>query len=460
VHPSLPNYLWLEAGKGFGIGSDGPPSAFHQSTTNHLVTLLANAGLTWKAYEEDISGAACPLDAVAQYTPRHVPFLYFDDVTNSGDPASAYCISRVRPLGELAADLQNNAVANYNLITPNLCNDMHDCGVGTGDAWLSTEVPKILSSPAYQNGGALFITWDEGENNDGPIGMMVLSPFAKGNGYSNSIHYTHSSTLRSLEEIFGVAPLLGDAANATDLGDLFTIPLQQPFVTSGATVLRGPVSPGEVVMVFGSNLGPATATNFTVDPATNRVSTTLGGTRVLFDGTPATVLYAQDRQVNTIVPFTITGASTQLQIEFQGRITASMTLPVAASAPGVLTVDAMGTGQGLILNEDLTLNGPSNPAARGSMIVFFGTGQGASLPQPVDGAFSGDPLPQPVLPVSVSIGGVNGEIIYRGAAPTLVAGVLQVNVRVPGNISSGNALPLLLTVGTATSRGGVTVAVK
>jgi hypothetical protein len=84
-------------------------------------------------------------------------------------------------------------------------------------------MPAILNSQAYKNGGALFITWDEGESgSDGPIGLIVLSPYAKGNGYSNTIHYTHSSMLRTLQEIFGVSPYLGDAANATDLGDLFT----------------------------------------------------------------------------------------------------------------------------------------------------------------------------------------------------------------------------------------------
>jgi phosphatidylinositol-3-phosphatase len=93
--------------------------------------------------------------------------------------------------------------------------------VQQGDTWLSTEVPKILTSPAYANNGVLFILWDEGGTGDGPIGMIVLSPKAKGGGYQNTIHYTHSSTLRTVEEIFGVSPMLGDAANATDLRDLF-----------------------------------------------------------------------------------------------------------------------------------------------------------------------------------------------------------------------------------------------
>ena len=119
-------------------------------------------------------------------------------------------------------------MSRYNFITPNLCDDMHDSCAPTndpvkqGDTWLSTEVPKILASSAYKNNGALFITWDEAATGDGPIGMIVLSPLAKGGGYSNAIHYTHSSTVRTVQEIFRVQPpFLRDAANATDLSDLF-----------------------------------------------------------------------------------------------------------------------------------------------------------------------------------------------------------------------------------------------
>jgi hypothetical protein len=227
-HPSEPNYLWLEAGTNLGVSNDNPPSDTHQHTTAHLVTLLQHAGLSWKAYQEGIDGKTCPLVDSYPYATKHNPMIFFDDVTGANNPNSAYCIAHERPYGELASDLQNNTVANYNFITPNLCNDMHDScsptndGMKQGDTWLSHEVPTILNSQAYKNGGALFITWDEGENgSDGPIGMMVLSPYAKGNGYNNSIHYTHSSTLKTIQEIFHVTPLLGDAANATDLGDLF-----------------------------------------------------------------------------------------------------------------------------------------------------------------------------------------------------------------------------------------------
>lgn len=227
-HPSLPNYLWLEAGTNFGILNDNEPSVNHQSSTLHLVTLLNNAGITWKAYEEDITGTTCPLTTSGNYAARHDPFVYFDDVTNNQDPSSPYCIAHIRPYTELANDLTNSTVARYNFITPNICDDMHTaCPGGSdqvkqGDDWLSNNIPAILQSQAYKNDGALFITWDEGEGGDGPIPMIVLSPCAKGSGYSNAIHYTHSSTLKTMEEIFGVTPLLGDAANPTnDLSDLF-----------------------------------------------------------------------------------------------------------------------------------------------------------------------------------------------------------------------------------------------
>ena len=227
-HPSEPNYLWLVAGANFGILNDNPPSNNHQSSTNTLFTQLDHSGLSWKAYEENITGLVCPDVDDGEYAVRHDPFVFFDTVRNN----FSYCTNHVRPYAELARDLQSNTVARYNFITPNLTNDMHDAPCSgcssrvSGDAWLSHQIPKIMSSQAYSNNGAIFITWDEGAGtSDGPIGMIVLSPLAKGHGYNNSIHYTHSSTVRTMQNIFGLRPYLADAANATDLSDLFvTVP--------------------------------------------------------------------------------------------------------------------------------------------------------------------------------------------------------------------------------------------
>ena len=227
IHPSEPNYVWLEAGTNFNITTDADPAVNHQSSTQHLVTLLDRAGISWKSYQEDIDGTVCPLTSSGLYAPKHNPMVFFDDVTGTNDPASSTCIAHVRPFSELATDLQQSAQARYNFITPDLCHDMHNTcsplndSVQQGDTWLSQQLPSILTSQAYQNGGVVFITWDEGEGGDGPIGLIALSPDAKGHGYANTIPYTHSSTLRTIQEMLGVTPLLGDAANATDLSDLF-----------------------------------------------------------------------------------------------------------------------------------------------------------------------------------------------------------------------------------------------
>lgn len=221
VHPSLPNYLWLEAGTNFGIYNDNHADGENtQTTTLHLVTLLKNAGISWKSYDAWSTGRTCLLDQ------DHTPFVFFDDVTNHHDPHSQYCIDHVRPISELDRDLADGKTARYSFIVPNLCQAMHSyCGknqIRAGDEWLSGVVPKILDSSAYKDGGVLFIIWDEAARGDGPIPMLILSPYAKKGGYTNYVYYNHSSTLRTVEEIFGVEPLLRNAADEKDLKDFFT----------------------------------------------------------------------------------------------------------------------------------------------------------------------------------------------------------------------------------------------
>jgi hypothetical protein len=233
-HPSLPNYLWMEAGQNFGIHSDGPPSRYHLSTHAHLSELLQNAGIPWRAYEESISGRVCHLTAEGSvdssgsnlYEPRHIPQIYFSDMTGGRNPYSSYCIQHVRPLGELATDLRNNTIGRYNFITPDMCHDGHDsCGgnkIAHIDGWLRAFMPMLLNSAQYKTGRVtIFIATDEAANGDGPITFMALGHSVK-HGYKNEIRYTHSSLLRTLQEIFKVSPLLGHAAHATDLRDLFS----------------------------------------------------------------------------------------------------------------------------------------------------------------------------------------------------------------------------------------------
>jgi hypothetical protein len=228
-HPSLPNYLWMEAGQSFGIRDDGPPSQHRLGTHAHLSVLLRNAGIPWRAYAESISGNICPLtsEGGGLYQTKHLPYAYFTDVTNGGNPYSSYCIQHVRPLSELGRDLNNNAIGRYNFVTPNICHDGHDsCGgneVAHIDSWLNGFLPQIFNSAQYKAGHVvIFIATDEARNGDGPIPFLALGHGVK-HGYKNEIRYTHSSLLRTLEEIYQVGPLLGNASHATDLRDLFSI---------------------------------------------------------------------------------------------------------------------------------------------------------------------------------------------------------------------------------------------
>jgi len=250
---SLPQYLWLESGTNWGVTSDSSdPSAHHFATTNHFVIQLQNAGISWKSYQESISGTSCPTTSIGVYAAFHNPFVYFDDIYLS--PAN--CTNHIRPYTEFEHDLTDNTVARYNFITPNLCDDMHgsaNCPSGNrirlGDIWLSTEIPKILNSYAYQNNGAIIITWDEGTANvAGPYGTIVLSSWAKGGGYAISNRLDHTATFRTLQEIFQV-PLLYAAKTSTNLSDLFrpaielSAPLLQP--DQAFTFLANGLVPGK-----------------------------------------------------------------------------------------------------------------------------------------------------------------------------------------------------------------------
>jgi len=134
-------------------------------------------------------------------------------------------------------------------------------------------------------------------------------------------------------------------------------------------------------------------------------------------------------------------------------------MSVAGAAPGLFTADSTGTGQAAALNEDGSYNDAALPAVPGSMIVLFGTGEGQTSPAGVDGKPAADPYPKPVQAVTVRIGGQTAEVLYAGAAPGLVAGVLQLNVRVPSGVASGNH-SIVSQVGDVSSRPDVTVSVR
>ena len=182
------------------------------------------------------------------------------------------------------------------------------------------------------------------------------------------------------------------------------------------------------------------------------LSTALAKTQVFFDDNPAPLLYASLGQLNAVVPFGVTGRDhTGVVITNSGQASLSLDLAVTDSAPALFTMDSTGQGHAAVLNQDGSLNGDLNPAGRGSTIVLYATGGGETSPAGIDGLLATVPLSTLVLPISARIDGKSADVLYAGGAPGFVAGVIQVNVRVPDDIAPG-AVPILLQVGSALSQ--------
>jgi len=228
-------------------------------------------------------------------------------------------------------------------------------------------------------------------------------------------------------------------------------------VLNAASLLPGPVAPGEILTFLGAGIGPSSPQQSDGSPT----STVLGEPPILFDGVPAPLLYAGINQINAVAPYEICDkATTQVLVSQRGQGVAGVILPVTNAAPAVFTADGSGTGQGAIINEDQVLNSPSKPALRGSVMTLFATGAGQTDPTGVDGQVAAGTLPKPLLPISVWIGGMNASVLYAGAAPGGVAGLLQVNCIVPLTAPTGLTVPIVLVVGTASSQAGVTIAIR
>jgi hypothetical protein len=263
VHPSEPNYVWAEAGSDFGVHTDADPDPANNNVYDvpHLTRQLNAAGIQWKNYQEDVQFATSAIHSASgtsatfinpyygtgqfNYAVKHNPMAFFPDSQ----------LQNVYPLAQVFDDLNNNAVGRYNWITPNQFNDAHStlsggftyqgthytgdsANIAQGDNFLSIVVPQIMASAAYQNNGVIIIWWDETEGGDDAsrtLAEFVISPLAKGNGYASSVVFSHSSDLKTIEEIFGLPNVnnpipasetnnfgsFNNVATANDLSDLF-----------------------------------------------------------------------------------------------------------------------------------------------------------------------------------------------------------------------------------------------
>ena len=264
--------------------------------------------------------------------------------------------------------------------------------------------------------------------------------------------------------------LSGNRLNATFPANSITmllippssLPVPKPAVTAvtnAASYAKG-VAPGQMVNVWGTGMGPAAIAGLTQD-ADGLVSTSVAGVRVLFDGVPAPVVYVSATQIAVVTPyFGTANATTHVQVEYQGVLSDPFMVSVAATAPGLFTANSSGTGQGAVLNQDYSLNGPAHPAERGQYVLLYGTGEGLTDPPGVDGRLATGVVPSPVAAVSVQIGGQQAAVSYAGAAPGFMPGMFQINAQVPASIQPGTSVPVKITIGTASTQPGVTLAVK
>jgi acid phosphatase len=217
AHPSIGNYFELTVGDTI-INDDNFTGTV---SNNNIIRELVNAGKTWKAY----------IEGYPSYDANHVPMSYFSDIRNN--PAQA---AHMVPFTRFATDLANGTLPDFSFITPNICNDAHDCSLGTADSWLQTNIDPLIQSARFQQDGLLVIWWDESAsssaNGGGKVAWTVVSPFAK-RGYKSTTFYQHQSTLRLMLRALGVSTYPGAAASAPDMSEFFTtgFPTNRGFTT-------------------------------------------------------------------------------------------------------------------------------------------------------------------------------------------------------------------------------------
>ncbi len=323
-------------------------------------------------------------------------------------------------------------------------------GAQNGILWTVTDDNTQWSLPgtlhAYDAGNLANELW----NSDMTGGTDAVGTFAKFTNPTVANGNVYVPTWSNAVVVYGLLPASGGGQPQPAIGG----------VTNSASYASNAVSPGELVTVFGSNIGPATPAGMQFDSSGN-VLTMTGGTQLLFDGIPAPMIYASSGQINAVVPYEVAAPVTQVQVVYGGQISTAFPINVDAATPGVFTADGSGTGLAAALNQDYSINSASNPAPQGSVVTIYATGAGTLNPVPADGSVTGaDILPQPNLAVKVLVNGQAAGVLYAGAAPGFVAGVLQVNVQLPAGLPSGSFASLVLQVGKYTSKQSIAIAVQ
>ena len=222
-HPSLPNYVALISGDTFGIENDCNDCFIDAPS---LPDLIEASGRTWKTYQEDMP-EPCYLGSKGDYAQKHNPFIYFDPIRLD----AARCERTILPLTALQTDIETNSLPNFIFITPNLCNDAHDCPLDVADAWLTELLGRLVPAlDATSESYLLVMTFDEGQGHHsccglpaeagGRVPVVFYSPLVK-NGFEDPTPYTHYSLLKTISTAWSL-PFLGHAADDSNV--LITAP--------------------------------------------------------------------------------------------------------------------------------------------------------------------------------------------------------------------------------------------
>jgi uncharacterized protein (TIGR03437 family) len=239
-------------------------------------------------------------------------------------------------------------------------------------------------------------------------------------------------------------------------------------IANAASYEASGVAAGEIIVVLGSRVGPDRLTPGVIE--NGHLPIELAETRVLFDNNPVPLVYASDRQTSAIVPSGLALTNnTVVEVEYRGVRSNALTVPIVPARPGLFTADSSGFGQAAVVNEDGTVNSPSNPAPRGSIVALYGTGGGWTDHYGLEGTIVGTSPPQLVEHVAAELSSavpedgadaVEAEVVYAGAAPGFVQGAMQINIRIPAAAAVGDKVPLWVQIGSASTQPGITIAVR
>jgi uncharacterized protein (TIGR03437 family) len=348
-------------------------------------------------------------------------------------------------------------------------NELFDTTAYSANTTAENQSPKpgmaVSAYDSLSNTGILWATSTSSEKLPGPGTLHAFDALDVSVELWNSDMTGSRDTLGNFTKFANPTVANGKVFQASASGEIVVYGLLPGVpgiasVVDSASYAGGILAPGELVSVFGNGIGPTAPASASI--VGGKLPFTLGGVQMTFNGQPAPLLYGSAGQINTVVPFELAGQSTvEMAVTQVNGQSLTTTVSVVATNPSIFAANGTGTGQGAILNSDMSRNSASNPTPLGSVVSIFATGLGVTNPASVDGMLTAAVNPPLVAaPVTVTIDGKNAVVSYQGAAPGLVAGVSQINVQIPSDITPGPAVPVRIAVGGMQSQNSVTVAVK